>query len=87
MGLLKDFIERKRERNRKENEFEDADKISSNIERKKMSHNEREVAAILRKEAEKNFKDTLKWEEERRKADDLFHTRQMMMGNPLHLLE
>ena len=86
MGVIGDFIKGRKERNRRESEFEDIDRAHSNIERKKLSHNEREVVSILRREKENSLKEILNWEEKRRKGDELFREREMMRGN-IHLLE
>lgn len=86
MGVIENFFKRRRERNRQESEFEDIDRAHSNIERKKLSHNEREMIAVLNREKENYLKEGLQWEEKRRKANELFREREMMRSN-IHLLE
>lgn len=86
MGILHNFIERKREREQGMKQAEDNDKIFSDIERKKLSHNEREILGILKREREEHLKDALRWEERRRKGDEMLHEREMM-GRGFNLLE
>lgn len=86
MGLIQNFIQNRKESNRKVKEYEDNDNMVSNVERKKMSHNEREVLAILKKEKENSLKEILRLEEKRRKGHELLLEREMMSGR-IHLLE
>lgn len=81
MGFLENLRERKRERTERERRFEEDHRISDNFHRKKMSHVEREMVAILTKEKEQHLKDALKFEELRRKREELFKERQMMRGH------
>ena len=58
----------------------------SNVERRKLSHNEREMMAVLNREKEENLKQALKLEEQKRKITDIWREREMMRSN-VHLLE
>jgi len=79
MGIIKDFIQRARERRLKESEFKDNDRIINSIEEKKKSHNERVLAELLEEERQEYIKEALKWEErkrkllEKKKANDMMH--------------
>lgn len=86
MGLIQNFLNRRRERESKLRDFEETDHIVNNIERKKLSHNEREIVAILRKEKETEMKKALMWEEKRRQSEELFRERQMFMEGGFNLL-
>lgn len=87
MEFLDNFINRKKARNERAEFLENEDRITHDIERKKLSHNEREMIAVLKREREQHLKDALKHEEKRRKAEERFRSRQMMMENPLRLLQ
>ena len=88
MGLIENFIRRRRERNEKEDDYEDLDKIHSNIERKKLSHAEREVRSILKKEHEESLKDFLRWDAKKNKAEEILREREFMRGNGgMHLMQ
>ena len=87
MGLIGNIIQRRRERESKQKEFEENDRIVNNIERKKLSHNEREIIGIMKKEKEKHFQEALRWEEKRRRGEEMFNERQMFMHGGFNLLE
>ncbi len=80
MGFLENLKERRQQREARLRRFEDDDRILHNIERKKLSHNEREMIAVLKAEKEKYLKEALRQEEIRRKHDELFRERKFMMG-------
>lgn len=87
MGFLKNFLERKREREARVRRAEDDDRVLNNIERKKLSHNEREVIGFLRREKEEHLKDALRFEEQRRRTEELCKEREMFNGGGFNLLE
>lgn len=86
MGMIGDFIKGRKEKNKQEGEYEDHDRMVSNVERKKLSHNEREMMAVLKKEREENLKKALDFHEKERKLNDIWREREMMRSN-VHLLE
>ena len=87
MGAIQNFINRKRENNKKANEFEENDRIVSNVERKKLSHNEREMIAVLKHEKEEALNGALRFEEQRRKGSEMLREREMFSQGGFNLLE
>lgn len=81
MGIIQEFRARKKEKEMKQRALEDEDRIINDIRRRKLSHNEREMIAVLKAEKEKYLKEALRLEEIRRKHDELFRERKMMMGS------
>ncbi|UCD20937.1 MAG: hypothetical protein JSW08_00095 [archaeon] len=82
MGVIRDILNRAKERRRKEREGEENERIFGNIQEKKLSHYEREMIKILQKEKEQNIREALYWEEKRRQAEEKWRARQMMKFNP-----
>lgn len=82
MGFIKDLINRSREKKERLAEFELQDRVVSQGELKKKSHNERELLKILEHERQEAIKEALRYEEKRRVADEKFKARQMLKFNP-----
>lgn len=82
MGLIGNFINRSRERKRKIEEYEENDRISSGIDERKESHNERELKKVLEKERQEAIKEALIWEEKCRQLRERKHSRDAMKFNP-----
>lgn len=86
MGILDKLKKNKQRTDLLRKEYENIDRITHDIQRKKLSHNEREMMAILKREKENNLKEALKFEEKRRKAEEMFKEREMWKGG-INLLE
>lgn len=87
MGFVQNFLQRRKEKESKIKEIEENEGIYRNIERKKLSHNEREMIGILNKEKEDALKEALSWEEKRRRGEEMFREREMMKMGGFNLLE
>ena len=48
MGIIKDYFDKRKALKNKLKEYEDNDKVVENLENRKLSHNERELIAILK---------------------------------------
>lgn len=81
MGFLKEFIDRKRDRDRRMKDYEDNDRIEDTINDRKMSHNERELIKIMNHERELAIREALYWEEIRRQNEEKLKARNMMKFN------
>lgn len=87
MGLIQKFIQRRREREGKVKDAEENDSIFHDIERKKLSHNEREMIGIFKKEKEEALTEALRFEEKRRRGTELLRERTMFNHGGFNLLE
>ena len=82
MGFIKDFLERRKERDLRMRTAEDDDRIFSTIHERKQSHWEREMIKGLEKEKQQCIKEALHWENKKRMADEKLKARNMMKFNP-----
>ncbi len=87
MGIFEKLTSRRREFNSKQQDFEDVDRIQRDIERRKLSHNEREAISILIREKEEALKEALKLEQTLQKRRDLLKTRSFFKEGNFNLLE
>ena len=86
MGLIGNILERARERKRMQQGYEDNDRIVSNFETKKLSHNERELIKVLEKERQKSIKEALILEEKKRILLEKENARNFMKFERSHFL-
>jgi hypothetical protein len=82
MGKLSDFMERINRRKKAQKEYEDNQRVVNNAEQKKLSHTERELMKVLKEEKEQLMKETLYWENEKRKAKEKLKAREFMQFSP-----
>jgi hypothetical protein len=81
MGLIKDFIARKRERESRFSNAQEDDRIFRTINERKQSHEERVIIKGLEEDKQKALKETLHWENKKRQCEDRLHSRNMMKFN------
>jgi hypothetical protein len=81
MSIIKEIIQRRKEKDRKVKEIEENDRIIRNLEEKKMSHYERELMRSLEEERQELIKEALKWDIRKRQAEDKIKAKQMMKFN------
>ena len=81
MGIIKDMLERARERKRKFQDFEDNDRVVEGLGERKKSHNERELLKILEREKQEAIAEALRLEDKRRQLEERKKSRDAMMFN------
>ena len=84
MGLIKDFMQRARERKEKLANYQDDDRINTTVHERKKSHWERELNKDLEEEKQKYIKEAVFLEGKRRQLQDKINARNMMKFNPSH---
>jgi len=82
MGIIKDFLARKREKEERFKQFQEQDNIVNSVEERKTSHAERELKKILEKEKQDTIKLALYWESKKQQQEDLLRSRNAMKFNP-----
>ena len=82
MGFLKNLFNRANERKEKLKELEEDQRIIETVEKRKLSHNERELMKNLEEEKEKLYKEALYWENRKRMALERKKSSDMMKFNP-----
>ena len=82
MGIISNFLARRKSNENRQKDYEDNDKIIGNIEEKKKSHAERELIKVLESEKQTAIKEALREEEKCRQLRERVKAREMMKFNP-----
>ena len=82
MGLIRDILQRAKERKEKLRVAEEDDRVYSNLETKKKSHYERELIKRLEEERQEHIKQALFWDNKKEQALQKKKARDMMKFNP-----
>ena len=82
MGVIDKFINNFQSRNQKFKEYQEDDRIQSQLHERKLSHNERVLNKLLEEQRQKDIANQLRFMEKQRKVDELQKSRDFMKFNP-----
>ena len=81
MGIIQNWIARKKERERLQESYEDDDRIRSKIGERKQSHNERVLKQLIEEDRQEAIKEALHWTDKVNKLKEKEKARNFMKFN------